>query len=73
MVRTGAYDVPTLRPGSGLRCWIGRSCEALTNLGKGLVLVGAALTPWLPVLAVAALVVWVVVRRARRPAPPVAP
>jgi hypothetical protein len=39
------------------------SVEALTNLGKGVVLVLVALTPWLPLLALLAAVLWVVRRR----------
>jgi hypothetical protein len=42
------------------------SLEALAAFGRGLVLVIVALTPWLPVLAVVALPVWVAWRRFRR-------
>jgi hypothetical protein len=71
--------VPPEAPGFGTS--IGRtfsgSVDALVAVGRGLVLFVVALAPWLPFLAVAAGVLWLVLRRARRvpearPAPPAA-
>src|SRR5262245_41473771 len=45
----------------------GSSTDALVNLGKGLVLVVAALLPWIPLIALVALPTWLVVRRMNRP------
>lgn len=57
--------VPPRTPGFGQNVadtfW--GSVEALTTLGKGLVLIGAALVPWLPLLAVIGVPIWLIVRR----------
>jgi Domain of unknown function (DUF4349) len=45
------------------------SIDLLISCGKGLTLVVVALAPWLPVLALAVLVIWALVRRHARRAP----
>jgi hypothetical protein len=45
------------------------SLDALTEFGKVLTLAGVALVPWLPLLAVVLVVVWLAVRRLRAPRP----
>lgn len=74
--------VPPQAPsfGTSISRTFGGSVDALASLGKGLVLLVVALTPWLPVVAVAVAPVWWLGRRYRRqlpatvtPAPPVNP
>jgi hypothetical protein len=48
----------------------GGSLDALLAVGKALLLVAVALVPWLPVMAVLAVLGWLLVRRAARPQPP---
>src|SRR5262249_49841670 len=52
----------------------GRSWENLVAFGSWIVLVAVALVPWLPILALVGLVVWLILRRQRRvqPIPPTA-
>jgi hypothetical protein len=52
----------------------GRSWENLVAFGSWIVLVAVALVPWLPIVAVVGLVVWLLLRRQRRvqPIPPTA-
>jgi hypothetical protein len=42
------------------------SVEALLQVGKGVVLLGVALAPWLPVIAVIAIPTWLVIKRLGR-------
>jgi hypothetical protein len=44
-----------------------RSLGALADVGKGFVLFGVALAPWLPILALVAVPLFLMVRRFRRP------
>src|SRR5690606_36050464 len=67
---------PTFADRAG-RTW-GDSIESLVDFGQNATLAGIALTPWLPVLAVAAFpIVWFTRRfrrrRAAKPAPPTVP
>jgi hypothetical protein len=65
--------VPTTAPsfGTSISRTFSGSWDSLLALGKGIVLVVVAVTPWLPVLAVLALAGWLGIRRAnkRRAAP----
>jgi hypothetical protein len=57
--------------GDRLKSTFSDSLDWLTVFGGGVVLVGVALAPWLPVLAILALTAWLVWRRrARAPTPP---
>jgi hypothetical protein len=60
--------VPTTAPsfGTSISRTFSGSWDSLVSLGKGIVLVAVAVTPWLPVLAVVALAVWLGVRRANK-------
>jgi hypothetical protein len=68
--------VPTTTPTFGTsisRAFLG-SFDALVSLGKAIVIVVVALTPWLPVLALIGVGIWLGVRRQKRQlASPVAP
>ncbi|HEY8503762.1 MAG TPA: DUF4349 domain-containing protein [Gemmataceae bacterium] len=55
---------PTYGETLGATFW--RSVDALENFGKGILLFLVALVPWLPLIAVAALAIWVAFRRQRR-------
>jgi hypothetical protein len=57
--------VPPQAPtfGSRLATTFSNSIEALAGFGRGLLLVGAALAPWLPVVLVVVGLAWVIVRR----------
>jgi hypothetical protein len=61
--------VPPQAPGFGTQIGstFAGSLDVLQRFGQGLVLVAVAFAPWLPVLAVVALPVWLTVRRWRRP------
>jgi hypothetical protein len=60
--------VPTTAPsfGTSISRTFSGSWESLVSLGKGIVLVIVAVTPWLPVLALVALTAWLGIRRANR-------
>ncbi len=45
------------------------SLDALIGFGKGLVLIGVALAPWLPVIAAVVVPAWLVIRRHLRRVP----
>jgi hypothetical protein len=57
--------VPPQAPtfGSRIAATFSDSVEALAGFGRGLVLVGAALAPWLPLVLVVVGLAWVIVRR----------
>jgi hypothetical protein len=57
-------EAPTF--GSRLGSTFADSVEALGGFGRGLVLIGAAIVPWLPLLAIVLIPSWIVVRRRLR-------
>jgi hypothetical protein len=66
----GTYQ-PTEPPtfGTTVEGTFSSSCNALLGFGKVLVIVAAAVAPWLPLLAVAGLTIWLIVRRVGRSNP----
>jgi len=70
--------VPPQAPtfGSQLSSTFSDSVEALSGFGRGVVLIGAAIVPWLPLLAVILVPAWIICRRRlrrARPNPPAPP
>jgi hypothetical protein len=61
--------VPPQAPtfGSTIAGTFSSSVEVLQSVGKGLVLFIVALAPWLPIILLAALPAWILLRRRRRP------
>jgi hypothetical protein len=64
--------VPTTAPtfGTSITRTFSGSWESLVTLGKGIVLVVVAVTPWLPVVGIIVVSAWVGIRRANRKAHP---
>jgi hypothetical protein len=60
--------VPTTAPtfGTSIIRTFSSSWESLVGLGKGIVLVVVAVTPWLPVIGVIVVAGWIGIRRAKR-------
>jgi hypothetical protein len=59
--------VPPQSPtfGSNIAGTFSGSIDALQSVGKGLVLIVVAVTPWLPIVLLIAIPIWVLLRRRR--------
>lgn len=67
------YVPPSTPPppsfGSNIRTTFADSVGVLVEFGKWVVLMGTAIVPWLPLLAVVGILGWVVLRRRKQPRP----